>query len=86
MALECSVKIAGDYALVQAEKASSHRLLRFDLSKSYSRCYENTREQAKSYLDDIVSWFGERPLNVDSVLRSLMLHLAVKRRQMGLSA
>ncbi|MBE6331817.1 MAG: hypothetical protein E7070_05890 [Bacteroidales bacterium] len=60
--------------------------MRFDLSKSYSRCYENTREQAKSYLEDIVSWFGERPQNVDTVLKSLLLHLTVKRREMGLSA
>ncbi len=86
MALECSVKIAGDYALVQAERTSGHRLLRFDLSKSYSRCYESAREQARSYLEDIVNWFGERPQNVDSVLRSLMLHLTVRRREMGLSA
>ena len=85
MALECSVKIAGDYALVQAEKTGRRRL-RFDLSKGYCRCYENTREQAKSYLEDIVNWFGERPQNMDSVLRSLMLHLAVRRREMGLSA
>ena len=85
MALKCSVKIAGDYALILAEK-SGRRSLRFDLSKGYSRCYENTREQAKSYLEEIVSWFGERPQNVDTVLKSLLLHLTVKRREMGLSA
>lgn len=85
MALHCSVKIAGNYALVQTEEPR-RRMLRFDLSKSYSRCYENTRDQARSYLEEIVKWCGGSPQNVDSVLRSLMMHLVVRRREMGLSA
>jgi len=84
MAVSCSVKIAGDYALVQSEKR--HRMLRFDLSKSYSRCYENTKDQAKAYLEEIVKWCGEKPQNVDSLLNSLMMDLFVRRQQMGLTA
>jgi len=84
MAVSCSVKIAGDYALVQSEKR--HRMLRFDLSKSYSRCYENTKDQAKAYLEEIVKWCGEKPQNVDSLLKSLMMDLFVRRQQMGLTA
>lgn len=84
MAVSCSVKIAGDYALVQSEKR--HRMLRFDLSKNYSRCYENTKEQTKAYLAEIVEWCGEKPQNVDSLLKSLMMYLFVRRQQMGLTA
>ena len=85
MAVFCSVKISGDYAVVKSEEANL-RALRFDLSKSYSRCYENTKDQTKSYLEEIVNWCGERPQNVENVLRSLMMYLTVKRRQMGLTA
>lgn len=84
MAVLCSVKITGDYALVQAEKRE--RKLRFDLSKDYSRCYENTKEQAKAYLEEIIQWCGERPQNVDHVLKSLMMYLFVRRQEMGLVA
>lgn len=84
MAVSCSVTIKGDYALIQSRE--QQRNLRFDLSKSYSRCYENTREQAKAYLEEIVKWCGERPQNVDHVLKSLMMYLIVRRREMGLSA
>lgn len=85
MAVVCSVKIAGDYAVVRSEEPQ-RRALRFDLSKSYSRCYENTKEQTRFYLEEIVKWCGERPENVDRILRSLMMYLVVKRRQMGLRA
>ncbi len=84
MAVSCTVKIAGDYALVRSEKRQ--RLLRFDLSRDYSRCYENTKDQAKAYLEEIVTWCGERPQNVDNLLKSLMMYLFVKRQQMGLTA
>jgi len=84
MAVSCSVKIAGDYALVHSEKRN--RMLRFDLSKNYSRCYENTKDQAKAYLEEIVQWCGERPQNVDHLLKSLMMYLFVRRQEMGLSA
>ena len=84
MAVQCSVKIAGDYALVQTE-TSGNRSLRFDLSKNYSRCYENTKDQAKAYLEEIVNWCGERPQNIDAVVKSLMMHLFVKRHQLGLA-
>ena len=84
MAVSCSVKIAGDYALVRSEM--HHRMLRFDLSRDYSRCYENTRDQAKAYLEEIVKWCGEKPHNCDSVLKSLMMYLFVKRQEMGLTA
>lgn len=84
MAVSCSVKIAGDYALVKSEKR--HRMLRFDLSKNYSRCYENSKDQARSYLEEIVRWCGEKPQNVDNLLKSLMMYLFVKRQQMGLVA
>ncbi len=83
MAILCSVQITGDYAVVKAENVQLNQL-RFDLSKSYSRCYENTRQQTRDYLEEIVSWCGERPQNVDSILKSLMMYLLVKRREMGL--
>ena len=83
MAILCSVQIAGDYAVVTAEDAAL-RQLRFDLSKNYSRCYENTRQQARDYLEEIVRWCGEKPLNVDHVLKSLMMYLFGRRREMGL--
>jgi len=85
MSVICSVKIAGNYALVESVEMLN-RSLRFDLSLSSSRCYENTREQAKAYLEEIVKWCGEKPQNVDSVLKALMLHLFVVRREMGLVA
>lgn len=85
MAVLCTMTIVGDYAVVKSE-TPSQRTLRFDLSKSYSRCYENTKDQTKSYLEEIVKWCGERPQNVDKVMKSLMMYLSVKRRQMGLIA
>lgn len=85
MSVNCYVKIAGDYALINAEE-SKHRVLRFDLSKSYSQCYENTREQSKSYVEEIVHWLGEKPKNLEFVLKSLMMHLFVRRKEMGLVA
>lgn len=84
MATSCTVKIAGDYALVQSEKRS--RTLRFDLSKNSSQCYENTKDQTKAYLEEIVKWCGEKPQNFDSVFKSLMFYLLVRRREMGLIA
>ena len=85
MAILCDVTITGDYAVVSSE-IEGLRALRLDLSKNYSRCYENTREQTKSCLEEIINWCGERPQNVDNVLKSLMLYLMVRRRQMGLIA
>ncbi|MBQ0057535.1 MAG: hypothetical protein KBT20_07755 [Bacteroidales bacterium] len=85
MAILCSVKIAGNYALVQSETRLDHSL-RFDLSKTYCRCYENTREQTKEYLEEIVRWCGEKPQNLDIVLKSLMMDLFTRRRRMGLTA
>ena len=85
MATFCSVKIAGDYALVGTERQNTTSL-RIDMSKAYCRCYENTREQARDYLEEIVRWCGERPQNLDYVLRCLMMDLFARRRQMGLLA
>lgn len=85
MAIQCSVKIAGDYALVQAN-LSKIPFLRFDLSKACCRCYENSREQTREYLEEIIRLCGERPQNLELVSRSLMMDLFARRRQMGLLA
>lgn len=85
MAVKCSVKIAGDYALVHAVD-SSLRGLRFDISKTGCRMYENTRQQSKEFFDEIVRWCGERPTNADSVSKSIQLFLVARRIELGLPA
>lgn len=85
MAVLCSFKIDGDYALVQAAVSHSNAL-RFDLTKAYCRCYENAREQTREYVEEIVRWCGERPQNLDFVSRSIMMDLFARRRRMGLIA
>lgn len=85
MAVQCSVRIAGDYAMVQASETSLQNL-RFDISKPSCRVYENTRQQSREYLEEIVKWCGEQPMNADTLFRSLMMHLSVRRREMGLLA
>jgi len=85
MAVNCSVKIAGDYAHVQAVD-SSMRGIRFDISKTGCRMYESTRQQSKELFDEIVNWCGEIPANAESVSRMLQMFLVARRRELGLPA
>lgn len=84
MAIQCSLKITGEYAVVTANDVSS-KPLRFDLSKPCCRMYENARQQGKEYFEEILRWCGERPSNSDVLLRSFLLYLMTRRRQMGLA-
>lgn len=84
MAVNCSVQMAGDYAVVVTLNES--RSLRFDISKTGCRMYESTRQQSKEFFDEIVKWCGERPSNADSLSRSLQFYLSAKRRSLGLLA
>jgi len=85
MAVLCSVTIKGDYAVVLPQ-GSIERGLRFDISKSGCRMYENTRQQSKDFFDEIVRWCGERPGNADVISRSIQMFLSARRRELGLLA
>lgn len=85
MAVKCSVKIAGDYAHVQAVDSPT-RSLRFDVSKTGCRLYENTRQQSKDFFEEIVNWCGEIPANADAVSKMLQMYLLTRRRELGLPA
>lgn len=85
MAVKCTVQIAGDYAVVLTADSTS-RGLRFDISKTGCRMYENTRQQSKEFFDEIIKWCGERPANADSVSKSIQMYLAARRRELGLLA
>jgi len=85
MAVKCSVKIAGDYAHVQAVD-STMRALRFDISKMGCRMYENSRQQSKEFFDEIINWCGEIPANADVVSKNLQMFLVARRRELGLPA
>ncbi len=84
MAIQCSLKITGEYAVVTANDVSS-KPLRFDLSMPCCRMYESARQQGKEYFEEILKCYGERPANSDLLLRSILLYLMTKRRQMGLA-
>ena len=84
MAILCSLQITGDYAVITADHGPQN-ILRFDMTKPCCRMYESARQQGKEYLEEIVKWCGENPANSESILRSILLYLMARRRQMGLA-
>ncbi len=79
--MECAISIENDSVLVTpAEKFP----LRLDISKSYCQLYENTRSQARDYLEEVMEWCGNQPLNFDSIVKNLMLHTAARRKKFGM--
>ena len=83
--MECSIRIFKDYAVVKSDNASLGTL-KFDMSLPYCRIFETTKQQSRDYLEEIINWCGERPENIDSILKSILLYVSVRRREAGMTA
>ncbi len=84
MAVECSIRIYDEYAVVESNKDTLGSLF-LDTSLSYCRIFETTKQQSRDYIDELISWCGEKPDNIDHIIKSILLFLTVKRRQAGLN-
>ena len=85
MALQCSLQIHQDYAEVHALNDPSLRCLKFDMSDTYCRIFETTKQQSRDYLEEIVRWArGIRPDNMETLVRSIHTYLSAKRRAIGM--
>lgn len=82
--MECSISIFNDYAVVKSDDASLGTL-KFDMSLSYCKIFETTKQQSRDYVEELVRWCGERPDNIDTIVKSILLYVSVKRREAGLS-
>ena len=83
MAVECSIRIYDDYAEVKSSDLALGSLF-LDTSLNYCRIFETTKQQSRDYLDELVNWCGEKPDNIDHIIKSILLYLTVKRREAGL--
>lgn len=83
MAIQCTLQIHKDYAEVKALNANLGTL-KFDVSPSYCRIFETTKQQSRDYLEEMIRWCGERPDNLESMLKSIHLFLTVRRRELGM--
>ncbi len=81
--MKCSISIFNDYAVVKADDASLGTL-KFDMSLPYCKIFETTKQQSRDYVEELVHWCGGRPDNIDTIAKSILLYVAVKRREAGL--
>ncbi len=79
--MECAISIENDSVLV---KPGEKFPLRLDISKRYCSLYENSRSQARDYLEEVVSWCGQQPTNFESLVKGLLLHTAARRKMFGM--
>ena len=79
--MECAIRIEKDSVLVTPEEKVP---LRLDISKRYCQLYENTRSQARDYVEEVINWCGQQPANFESIVRNLLLHTAARRKKFGM--
>lgn len=79
--MECAISIENDSVLV---KPAERFPLRLDISKHYCLLYENSRSQARDYLEEVINWCGQQPSNLETIARNLMLHTAARRKKFGM--
>ena len=79
--MECAISIEKDTVLVTPTERFP---LRLDISKRYCQLYENSRSQARDYLEDVIKWCGQQPSNFDSLVKNLLLHTAARRKKFGM--
>ena len=79
--MECAISIENDSVLVRPGQRVP---LRLDISKRYCLLYENTRSQARDYIEEVINWCGQQPANFDHLVRNLMLFTAARRKKFGM--
>ena len=79
--MECAISIEKDSVLVMPGEKFP---LRLDISKRYCSIYENSRSQARDYLEEVVSWCGQQPANFESLVQNLLLFTAARRKKYGM--
>lgn len=79
--MECAISIENDSVLV---KPGEKFPLRLDISKRYCQLYENTRSQARDYVEEVIKWCGQQPANFDAIVKNLLLHTAARRKKFGM--
>lgn len=79
--MECAIIIENDSVLV---KPGEKFPLRLDISKRYCQLYENTRSQARDYVEEVIKWCGQQPANFDAIVKNLLLHTAARRKKFGM--
>ena len=80
MALQCSISFYRNYAEVRALNDATLRPLKMDISDHYCRIFETTKLQCRDYIQEISRWANGRPVDLDNIVRSLMMDLSVRRR------
>lgn len=80
--MECAISIDKDTVLVSPEEKFP---LRLDISKHYCQLYENTRSQARDYVEEVIEWCGQQPANFDSLVKNLLIHTAARRKKFGMN-
>jgi hypothetical protein len=58
--------------------------LKFDMTQSCCRIFETAKQQSRDYLDELVTWSGEVPTNIDEISKSIYMYIMISRREAGL--
>ena len=80
--MQCALQINGDYALVTSEEKKE--TLTLDMSDFYCRIFDSAKAQSRDYLEEMIRWCGVRPDNLESLHKSLLMYILVKRKSLGI--
>lgn len=80
--MQCWLRINGDFATVTSDQKTD--TLTLDMSDFYCSIFDSAKAQSRDYLEELVRWCGARPDNIESLHKSLLMYVLVKRKTLCL--